>query len=120
MLQRCQRKSSSCFTVGRASDILARQARHEVAGDITEQNLQQEQLDGRHRAEFSFSPAVPRPATGGADRFVVQLVGPGALELPNDLWHVGKHVRVSVEASVVEHSPFYGDSGFFAAAGTAI
>ena len=63
---------------------------------------------------------MARLATSSADRFVLQLPGPGALELPDDLCHVGKHVRVSVRASVFDHSPFYGDSDFLASAGTAI
>ena len=119
-LQGRQRQSSAGVAISRAGDGNAGQVRHAVAGDITKQDLEQEHLDGGDGTQVSFAPTVACLSKGGADGFVVQLERPGALELANNLCHVGEHVRVSVEASVLEHSPFYGDSGSFASAGTAI
>jgi hypothetical protein len=90
--ERFQRQPGAGLAVARTGEVLTHQPRHEVAGDIAVEDLQQEQADGCHRVQLAVAPDMSRLAHGLPNRFVFQFSTPTLLELPQDLGDTGSHL----------------------------
>src|SRR4051812_1149864 len=90
------RPSRKRFLTPFLAPFLAGQVRHEVAGHIAKENLQQEHFYCGYRPQFPLTPRVAGLSTSDANRFVLQFLIPTLLELRNNPCNVTLHGRASV------------------------